>query len=244
MAQGIAPVADAGAMSELDSLQERLGVSFESRALLQLALVHSSSLNEAPGRFAESNERLEFLGDALIGLVVANEVYRRYPDRPEGELTALRSDLVRGETLARTATSLDLGQQLSMGRGEEAGGGRERPSNLAAAFEALVGAMFLDRGYEVAREFVLRALSQELSDLGERRPAKNPKSALQELVQSGGGPPPEYRVASVTGKDHARQFTVEVVLSGRVMGSGTGRRKSEAEQAAAAKALTALGEEA
>ena len=230
-------------MQEPDSLEASLGLSFNDPDLLRLALVHGSCLNEDPDGPSESNERLEFLGDAVIGLAVAREVYRRYPDRPEGELTALRSALVRGDTLARMADSMGLGAHLLMGRGEEDGGGRERPSNLAAALEALVGAVFLDRGYQDARDFVLRVLSEELSAVGERRTLKNPKSLLQELVQRDGGEPPSYRISEVTGEEHARRFSVEAVLAGKVVGRGTGRRKSQAEEAAAREALKALGQD-
>ena len=228
-------------MPHLDSLEESLGVSFKERSLLRLAFVHSSYLNENPDQFPQSNERLEFLGDALIGLATAEELYRRYPDRPEGELTTQRSALVQRETLARVAKSLDLGNQLLMGLGEEASGGRERPSNLEATFEALVGALFLDQGYQAARTFVLETLADELLEADQRDPPKNPKSLLQELVQGNGGDAPSYRIVEVTGEDHARQFTAEAVVSGNVVGRGTGPRKSNAEQEAARNALKALG---
>ena len=228
-------------MRHLDSLEESLGISFKERSLLRLAFVHSSYLNENPDQFPQSNERLEFLGDALIGLATAEELYRRYPDRPEGELTAQRSALVQGETLARIAQTMDLGNQLLMGVGEEASGGRERPSNLEATFEALVGALFLDQGYLAARTFVLETLADELLEADQRDPPKNPKSLLQELVQGDGGDAPSYRIVGVTGEDHARQFTAEAVVSGNVLGRGTGPRKSNAEQEAARNALKALG---
>ena len=224
------------------SLEEALGSTFRDRDLLGLALVHSSYLNENPEEFSESNERLEFLGDALIGLVIAHRLYQSFPDHTEGELTALRSALVRGETLARTAESLNLGQYLLMGRGEEVSGGRDRPSNLAAAFEAVVGALLLDQDYEAASALVLRALSQELSAIGRQLP-NNPKSLLQELVQSRGSGPPSYRIVEVTGEHHARLFTAEVVVSGGVLGRGTGQRKSQAEQEAARQALKELGQD-
>ena len=227
---------------ELKSLADELGFSFNNGDLFSLAFVHSSYVNENPEAFPESNERLEFLGDALVGLVVAHELYQRYPDRPEGDLTALRSALVKGETLALIADSLQLGQYLLMGKGEEASGGRKRPSNLAATFEALVGAVFLDQGYDEARDFVLRVLSDALSSVGKRISLKNSKSLLQELVQGKGKAVPSYRVVEVTGEDHARTFTVEVVISGAVMGSGTGSRKSTAEREAASEALRAMRE--
>ena len=230
-------------MHQLASLEESLGVSFQDLDLLRLALVHSSYLNENPDEFSDSNERLEFLGDALIGLVIAHQLYQSFPDYAEGELTALRSALVRGETLAGTANSLDLGRYLLMGRGEEANGGRDRPSNLASSFEALVGALYLDQGYEPVQTFVLRVMSQELSDIGRQKLPKSSKSLLQEIVQGRGAASPAYRIVEVVGKRQAPRFTVEVTVSGRVMGRGTGQRKSQAEEKAAQEALKALGQE-
>ena len=231
-------------MDELASLEEGLGVKFRNPDLLRIALVHSSYLNENPETSPESNERMEFLGDALIGLVIADRLYQMFPESAEGELTTLRSQLVRGETLARTGNSLGLGQYLLMGVGEESGGGRHRPSNLAGAFEAVAGALLLDEGYEAAGAFVLRALSQELAAAGRARPQQNPKSLLQELVQGTGADPPYYRIVELAGADHTRRFTAEVVVSGEVMGRGAGPRKSLAEQEAAKEALKAVGREA
>ena len=230
-------------MSHTDSLEERLGVSFNDPSLLRLALTHRSYANESQSPVAESNERLEFLGDALIGLVVAHEVYERYPDRPEGELTGLRSALVRGETLARIADSMELGRHLIMGKGEDASGGRSRPSNLATAFEALVGALLLDGGYEAATAFVIRATSDEMLAADHRKDHKSPKSLLQELVQREAVAAPSYRVVDVSGDDHDRQFTVEVLVAGEVVGRGMGRRKALAEAEAAEDALGAMGVE-
>lgn len=243
MAQSRSELKTKGPMPRLDSLEESLGVSFEDRDLLRLAFIHSSYLNENPGEFPESNERLEFLGDAFIGLVIARELYERFQDKPEGELTDLRSALVRGDTLARIADRLHLGQFLLMGRGEEASGGRERPSNLSAALESLVGALFLDQGYQTACAFTLEALAQELSAIGQSQAPRSPKSLLQELVQSRGMAPPSYRIVDAMGEDHARQFTAEALVSGEAMGRGTGPRKAQAEQEAARQALKALGEE-
>ena len=226
--------------SQLDSFEDALGVSFNDKDLLRTALVHSSYLNENPGESSDSNERLEFLGDALIGLVMAEELYRRHPDRPEGELTSMRSALVRGDTLASVGSSLDLGRFLVMGKGEERNGGRDRASTLAAAFEALVGALFLDQGYESARHFVLKALAEEISRVDHEPVQTNSKSLLQELLQGQGLDPPAYRITHITGDDHARSFTAEAVSEGKVVGHGTGSRKALAEQQAAADALKAL----
>ncbi len=230
-------------MSDLHSIEDELGVSFRDKDLLKLAFVHSSYINENPGVLPESNERLEYLGDAILGLAVAHELYRRYPTKQEGDLTNLRSALVRGDTLAEVADSLHLGGYLLMGVGEDAGGGRERRSNLAAAFEALVGAILEDRGYEAAEVFVLKVLARQLDTVEDLGGVKNAKSALQELLQGRGMLPPTYQVVAITGKDHTRSFTSEVLINGKVMGKGTGRRKAQSEQEAAAEALKNLKDE-
>ncbi len=227
----------------IDALEKIMDVQFVDRNLLALALVHSSYLNENPDDFPESNERLEFLGDALIGLVAAHRLYGDYPDVPEGGLTAMRSSLVRGDTLAEVARSLNLGSHLLMGVGEDAGGGRERPSNLAAAFEAVVGAILLDRGNRAARAFVLRAFSGRLEALKRDTVVTNPKSMLQELVQGRHLDAPTYRIVDETGQDHAIGFTAEVTVDGRVLGRGAGHRKATAEQEAAREALKTLDRE-
>ena len=171
-------------MTDVDKLEKALGVKFKDKNLLKLAFVHSSYLNENPDSVPESNERLEFLGDALIGLVVADELYRRYPLRPEGDLTPLRVAIVRGDTLAKVARVQGLGDLLLMGKGEVASGGRNRTSNLADTYEALVGALFLDKGYKQASEFVLKTLSDEINNLKDHTVPQNAKSALQEFVHS------------------------------------------------------------
>ncbi len=230
-------------MPDYDSLEGELGVSFNDKGLLTQALVHSSFLNENPGVFAESNERLEFLGDAVIGSAVAAELYSTYDAWPEGMLTAGRSSLVQGDTLARVAGRLGLGEHLQMGRGEEAAGGRNRPNNLAATFEAVVGAHFLDCGYDAAADLVLRLLEPELSELTEPGASPNPKSSLQEAVQARGQTTPSYRIVKVEGQDHARRFTAEVVVDGVPIGTGTGSRKALAERAAAEDALKEMTED-
>ena len=224
-------------MTRPRELEEALGVRFRDERLLRLALVHSSYLNENPGEFPESNERLEFLGDAVIGMAVADELYAANPGWPEGRLTQARAALVQEAALAEAARNIGLGEMLRMGRGEKAGGGRERPSNLSAALEAVIGAIFLDQGYEVARTVVLRVLGERLSALGEPEMSANPKSSLQEAVQAEGLPSPTYRIVHEEGADHDRLFVAEVTVGGEVAGRGEGKRKSLAEQAAAEEAL-------
>ena len=179
-------------------------------------------------------------GMPWLGWRSREEIYRRYPRLKEGQLTAIRSSLARGDTLARASDTLGLGERLLMGRGEEAGGGRCRPSNLAAAFEALVGALFLDQGYRTAREFVVQTLSHELSSAVERPSIKDAKSLLQELAQGRGQGLPTYRVRQTSSGHDPERFEAEAVVSGQVAGRGTGRRKTLAEQAAAGDALERL----
>ena len=225
-----------------DNIEHSIGVTFLDKSLLRLALTHSSLLNEHPDTVPECNERLEFLGDAVLGMAVAEELYARFPEQQEGALTSMRANIVQGETLAQAACRLDIGSHLLMGAGETGTGGRSRDSNLAAAFEAVVGAIFLDRNYEAARAFCLRVLDEEIASATPMSSPKHPKSELQELVQGKQLPTPGYRITDVTGEPHAPTFTAEVLVDGAVMGSGSGRSKSLAEQEAAKVALEALRE--
>ena len=223
-------------------LERKLDYRFKNRRLLEQALVHPSYTNELPPaeRSLGSYERLEFLGDAVVGLFITLELYRRYPDLSEGQLTKLRSSLVSGENLASAARRLELGNYLKLGRGEESSGGRERASNLAASLEALVGAVCLDRGFDKARKFVIDTLSPEMEILLLGGIPEDPKSRLQELLQSNGLLLPEYHVVHSGGPEHDRNFLVEVVLDGEVLGRGEGKRKLDAEKQAAQEALQHL----
>lgn len=228
------------AVLDLTSLEENLGVSFKNRELLEQALVHRSYLNENPDFRLGSNERLEYLGDALIALATAHELYARNPDSSEGDLTALRAALVSGEALAQVGESLKLGPALYLGQGEERSGGRHRTSNLAGAFEAVVGALFVDQGYRAAQDLVIRCLSTQMDGILAKGIPRDFKSRLQELVQGRGHQSPSYQTVDASGPDHNRLFTVEVLVEGEVKGRGRGRRKAEAEQNAAEDALAAL----
>ena len=225
-------------------LQEALGVWFRDEGLLRLALTHSSYLNENPGEFPESNERLEFLGDAVISLAAAEELYAANPHWSEGTLTQARAALVQEAALAEAARRLDLGRWFRMGKGEDAGGGRGRPSNLSAGLEALVGAVFLDGGYDAAKNVVLRVLADSLSSLDQPLIPANPKSLLLEAAQANGLLPPTYRIVEEGGAAHAPMFVAEVSVDGKVAGVGQGRRKALAEQAAAKNALKAFPRQA
>lgn len=224
-----------------ENIEQALGVRFRDPALLERALVHRSYLNENPEAGLESNERLEFLGDAVLGFVVARWLYRRYPALAEGPLTEMRAALVRRETLADAGQRLGLGQALLLGRGEELAGGRTRAANLARAYEAVIGAVAEDGGLAKSERAILRSLGQELSEVGARE-VIDPKSRLQHLTQARWHRPPRYRVVVAEGPDHARRFVVEVEVDGDVLGSGEGASKQDAERASAIAALSRLAE--
>ncbi len=227
-------------MADLADLQQTLGVSFNDASLLEQALVHSSYINEHPDFALTSNERLEFLGDAVLGLIVAEKLYQDYPNFTEGEMTKLRAALVRRETLARMAGTLELGDYLYLGKGEEASGGRHKPANLAAVLEAVIAAIFLDQGAPNTRDFILRLFDAELQKVVSQSTAVDYKSELQELTQSREQQTPTYHVIEAAGPDHGRTFTVEARLGEAVLGRGSGKSKKEAETEAARSALEKL----
>jgi len=228
-------------MADWILLEKRLGLKFRNPLLLQQALVHRSYLNEMPDSGLESNERLEFLGDAVLGLVVGSKLFTDYPGHSEGQLTELRVALVRRETLARVAKSLSLGDFLFLGRGEDSAGGKGRISNLSAAYEAVVGAVFVDGGMDKARRFIIRSLTSEVAALpkGQNIPA-DPKSRLQELLQARFQRAPVYRVVRDEGPDHSKVFTVQVWGGRKALGVGQGKSKQQAEKEAARQALDRL----
>jgi ribonuclease-3 len=228
------------ALPDRKQLEARLQLKFKQPQLLRQALIHTSYLNENPGIGTGSNERLEFLGDAALGIVVAHQLYLEYPEVDEGKLTELRAFLVRRDTLARAAARFDLGDFLQLGRGEDAAGGRKRPTNLARAYESLVGAIYLDGGIARARAFIKRSLAEEFSKLRNSGMPHDPKSRLQEVIQSRWQTTPSYKVLKTEGPDHARRFTVQVVVGGKPLGTGEGRSKQMAEKAAAQQALNGI----
>jgi len=222
---------------DIGSLQGSLNVRFKNPSLLEQALIHSSYLNEYPGAVPDSNERLEFLGDAVLGFIVAEKLYQDFPDLAEGEMTRIRSVLVQRAALTHVARNLKLGNYLFLGKGEEASGGRHKPANLSGALEAIIAAIFLDRGLAVIRKLVLRLLAEELQEVMGKGRDVDYKSHLQELVQSEYRSSPSYRTIQATGPDHDRLFTVEVVIGNRVLGEGSGKSKKLAEAEAARNAL-------
>jgi ribonuclease III len=226
---------------EFDDLQRRINYRFRDRGLLEHALTHKSRAAEDASGGVADNESLEFLGDAVLGLVVADFLFRQYPDYNEGQKSKVKASVVSTASLARHAEQMGLGDHLLLGRGEEKTGGRFKQALLADAYEALIAAIYLDGGIEAATAFLQREL-QEAIDLGASQTivGQDYKSALQERLQALGRPLPEYRLAGAAGPDHRKVFSVDVVVSGEVLGSATGKAKKEAEQEAARLALDRL----
>ena len=219
------------------SLNERLGLSFSNFSLLTRALTHRSYANEHQDG-SEDNERLEYLGDAVLDFIVAEWAYRHFPERPEGDLTKVRSHLVRNEHLAEFARQIDLGGALRLGRGERTSGGYLRDSVLGSAFEALLGAIYLDSDFDKVRNFMLPFLEPVQDTILDE--VNDPKGQFQEEVQAYKMGPILYRVISTSGPDHARMYEVDVEINGKVMGRGSGSSKANAEREAARDALKKL----
>lgn len=220
------------------AIENKLEYSFKDRQILQKALTHSSYANENKDKHLDSNERLEFLGDSVLGMIVARTIFTKYPNMPEGKMTKLRAQLVCEEALHRIALELNLGEYIRLGRGEERSGGRERVSILADAVEAIIAAMFLDGGIDVAEDFIKRyvliGLKVEFSNVIDY------KTKLQEEIQKTAGNHISYEMVGEEGPDHKKTFTARVLVNNKAVGEGVGHTKKEAEQAAAAKALEAM----
>ena len=228
-------------MAKFSALQDRLGYAFRDPSLLRLALTHPSVAHESPGN-TPHNQRLEFLGDSVLGLVLTRELYEKFPSFGEGPLTKARAQMVNRRTLAAEARRLGIGEHLILSRGEEASGGRQRPSALADALEALLGAILLDGGYDAARQFILSCFRDAFGELTEIPNLENPKGELQELLQSRSPDAPQYELTCVTGPDHDRLFECAVFHQGLELGRGRGKSKKEAESQAALEALRRLRE--
>ena len=214
--------------------------SFADKSLFDLAMTHRSWINEN-AKARESNERLEFLGDAILEYIVSDRLYEQFPDREEGFMTTLRANLVNTVNLAGIAKKLNLGRELLLSKGEEETGGRDNPSLLADTVEALIGAIYKDKGLKAAKEFIDANLIPQI-DEKLALPLKDAKSTLQEVVQAKGFPAPKYRIVSESGPDHAKEFEVEVLVDSKPQGQGQGKSKAEAEQDAAKIALANFGE--
>lgn len=220
--------------------QSQNGIAFRDADILKQALTHRSYLNENPAQALKDNERLEFLGDAVLDFLTADLLYNRFPDFPEGRLTRLRAALVRNETLAELGRTCGIGEALLMGKGEEASGGRTRLNNLSRAFEAVIGGLYLDQGIEAIREFLLPHLLPLLERVLQEALDQDARSRLQEWSQAQRNVTPAYHTVGETGPDHSKEFLVEVTIGEEVIGRGSGRSKQSAAQAAAKDALTAV----
>jgi ribonuclease-3 len=221
--------------------EDELIYQFQDASLMTTAMTHSSYANEHRDLHMQNNERLEFLGDSILGLVSADYVFHRYPNVPEGQLTKVRAAVVCEKTLYEVAKELGLDRHLLLGHGEEMGGGRQRPSILADSVEALIGAIYLDGGLEAARSFILTFLPEKV-DLAEAGHAfRDYKTALQEIVQKNRQETLQYRLSGESGPDHDKRFTVQVLLNSNIFAEGVGRSKKEAEQMAARAALELMG---
>ena len=222
---------------DLQSIQASLGIVFRDGSLLDEALTHSSYVNESAEAEGPDSQRLEFLGDAILDLVVGEWLFDRYPDAREGELTTLRAGVVHTDGLAAFAREIGIGAMLRLGHGEGASGGGDRPANLCAAFEALVGAIYRDQGIDAAKSWSVVFLERHASEIDAQRLTKDPKSCLQEYTQAELRTTPTYRTVSEEGPDHAKTFTAQVLVKSTVWGEGAGGSKQAAEQAAAVAAL-------
>jgi ribonuclease-3 len=224
-------------MTNIEEVEKQLGIVFRDKSLLQRAMTHRSYLNEHPEFPFEDNERLEFLGDAVLDFVTGEYLYHRFPEQREGSLTSLRSVLVRRTTLAEFARRWDLGRHLMMGHGEAETGGRNRAATLCAAFEAVIGALYLDQGLDSVLQAIEPLVIPQITRTLKERLDKDPKSSLQEIAQGRLHKTPRYRTVAESGPDHAKEFTVEATIGGDVYGSGKGHNKQEAAQEAARAAL-------
>lgn len=222
----------------MDGLETKLGVSFRDPELLKLAMVHSSAAQERASK--QSNEQLEFLGDAVLQFIVTAALYERYPGAPEGRMTRARASVVSGRHLARKAKALELGDYIELGRGARKSGGQEQPSILADTMEAVIAAIYLDGGMQAAREFVMRLLEDDIGKAMERKSIADAKSRLQELLQMDGPVTIQYNTTGQDGPPHNRTFTVTLIVDNRILSTGTGKSKKEAEQNAAKNALDSM----
>lgn len=223
-------------------LQKKIGYTFKDSSILKTALTHSSFANESRDKRIECNERIEFLGDSVLSLITSDYIYIQYRQTPEGELTKIRASVVCEQALFEVANSLGLSDHILLGKGEEAGGGRHRPSILADAMEAVIGALYLDGGFEVAQKFVLTYLKPKIALAAKGKTFRDYKTMLQEIVQKSKEEVLSYQLVSESGPDHDKHFAVEVLLNSNVFAKGEGRSKKEAEQMAARSALQLMGE--
>lgn len=227
-------------MNNYDTLEAKLGVKFKDRALLEKAFTHRSYLNEHRENGLENNERLEFLGDAVLELIISSDLYRNYPEKPEGELTNIRAAVVRTESLAEESRKLGFGEYLKMSKGEEDSGGKDKDYLLANTFEAVLGAIYLDQGFDVCVSYLSRTLLHKVSNIIENNLFIDPKTQAQELIQAQFKVTPLYEVVKEDGPDHDKTFTVALIVNQKELGRGTGSSKQKAEEEAAKIAIETI----
>lgn len=227
-------------MKNKKDVEKKLGVSFKNAKLLEHALIHRSYLNENRGKGLENNERLEFLGDAVLELIISAELYRKFPQKSEGKLTSIRSAIVRTESLAEESRRLKIGEHILMSKGEEDSGGKDKDFILANTYEAILGAMYLDRGIRECEKFVKRTALKKLPRVMKDELFIDPKTKIQELVQAKYKLTPTYKVVKEQGPDHDKSFTVELKVGNKTMAKGTGLSKQKAEELAAQKGIDKL----
>ena len=225
-----------------EELEKKLGISFSDKSLIIKALTHRSYLNENRDKYLQNNERLEFLGDAVLELIISFKLFEKYPDKPEGELTGIRSALVRTESLAQQSRDLEVGKHLLMSRGEEDSGGRDKDYLLANTYEALLGAIYLDSGYESCRTFVENTLLKKVDEIVDNELFIDPKTKVQELIQAKYKVTPTYQIVKEEGPDHEKYFTVVLKVNKKKLSEGYGASKQKAEEDAAQKAVKLLEE--
>ena len=226
-------------MNNIEEFENIIGVSFINKDYLTEALTHRSYLNEHK-ECKSHNERLEFLGDAVLELVVSDYLFHKYPNRPEGELTSFRSALVKTDSLADTAKQMGIGERILLSKGEEDTGGRTKNFLLANTFEAIIGGIYIDQGYDMSKEFIYRFLIKKLEDIVKNRSDIDSKTKIQEVIQAKFKVTPIYEVTNEQGPDHDKQFTVVIKINDKVIGEGTGSSKQRAEEDAASKGITYL----
>lgn len=228
---------------ETTRIEKKLGIKFKKPKYLAIALTHRSFLNENRGDSLKNNERLEFLGDAVLELIISDELFRKYPKKPEGELTSIRSALVRTESLAEESRKLEVGEHLRMSKGEENSGGKDKDYLLANTYEALLGAIYLDQGIDSCREFVANTVLKKVDTIVKNELFIDPKTKVQELVQSKYKVTPTYKIKAEKGPDHDKSFTVSMLVGKKKFSEGSGTSKQRAEEDAAKKAIDILEKE-
>ena len=227
-------------MNNYDTLEAKLEIKFKDRALLEKAFTHRSYLNEHRENGLENNERLEFLGDAVLELIISSDLYKNYPEKPEGELTNIRAAVVRTESLAEESRNLGFGEYLKMSKGEEDSGGKDKDYLLANTFEAVLGAIYLDQGFDVCVSYLSRTLLHKVSNIIENNLFIDPKTQAQELIQAQFKVTPLYEVVKEDGPDHDKIFTVALIVNQKELGRGTGSSKQKAEEEAAKMAIETI----